>query len=86
MDFKTIRYFLMWNTILNGSILIIWTFLFAISADWIYQIHNKLFLITRDDFNSILYSLIGLFKIIFLIFNVVPLIVLTLMGRGSRHN
>lgn len=85
MNLNSIRYFFMWNTIINGIILIVWTIVLATSADFIYQIHDKLFPVSKEIIMSNIYLLLGLFKVVFLIFNVVPLVVFTLMSNGKHR-
>lgn len=81
MTYQTIIRFFMWNTIINGGILIFWTLVFMLSADFIYEIHSNMFFITRNDFNTLIYALVGLFKILFIILNVTPFITLLLIKQ-----
>jgi len=41
---------------------------------------SKWFPIPRETFNVVIYAFIGLFKIIFLFFNVVPYVALLIVG------
>lgn len=81
MNTKALTQFLMWNSIINGSILLIWTFLFMACPDFIYGFHTKIVPIPRDNFNVLIYGLIGLFKILIFIFNIVPLIALLILNN-----
>jgi len=40
--------------------------------DLVYRMQSKFFTISRETFNVVFYSFLGLFKIVFLVFNVVP--------------
>jgi hypothetical protein len=42
--------------------------------------HSKWFPMPREMFNVVIYSFIGLFKIVFLVFNVVPWVALLIIG------
>ena len=48
--------------------------------DLVYRTQSKFFSIPRETFNVIFYSFLGLFKIIFLFFNVVPYVVLLILS------
>jgi hypothetical protein len=50
------------------------------AGDWVYQIHSKWFSISRDAFNVAIYSFIGLYKILIIMFNLVPWIALSIAG------
>ena len=79
MDIQTLTTFFMWCTIINGGLLILWTAsMFA--PDLVYRTQSKLIPIPRETFNVVMYSFLGLFKIVFLVFNVVPYVVLLIVG------
>ena len=80
MDIQTLTTFFMWCTILNGGLLVLSSLICAFAGDLVYQIHSKWFSIPRETFNVVMYSLLGLFKIVFLVFNVVPYVALLILG------
>ncbi len=80
MDIQTLTTFFMWCSIINGGILALWTISFMFAPDLIYRLQNKWFPIPRETFSAIFYALIGLFKILFLVFNLVPYLALLVMG------
>ncbi|MFC1496986.1 DUF6868 family protein [Verrucomicrobiota bacterium] len=80
MNIATVRTFFMWCTILNGGLLILSSLILTFAGDWVYRKHSRWFPIPRDAFNVTIYSFIGLFKIFFLMFNLVPYIVLVIIG------
>ena len=80
MDIATVRTFFMWCTILNGGLLILSSLICTFAGDWVYRKHSKWYPIPRDAFNVAIYSFIGLFKIFFLTFNLVPYIALVIVG------
>lgn len=71
--------FFKWCTILNGGILTLWTAFCFFTPDLVYRLQNRFFPLPRETFNSIIYSFLGLFKIFFLMFNVVPFIALLII-------
>lgn len=72
MDICDVRNVFMWCSIINGVLLIFIFLLFSLMRDFIYQMHSKLFPISEDAFNVIIYSFISLYKILFIVFNLVP--------------
>ena len=72
MDITVITEFFMWCTILNGALLIFWTIMVISTPSLVYRTQTKWIPISRETFNTAMYSFLGLFKIFFLVFNVVP--------------
>jgi len=60
-------------------LLLLWTTFFIFAPDLVYRTQSKWFPIPRETFNVVMYSFIGLFKIVFIVFNVVPYIALLII-------
>lgn len=80
MDIQILTSFFMWCTIINGGILIFWTLFCAFAPDLVYRIQSTFFNIPRETFDIIIYSFIGLVKIAFLMFNLIPYLALLIIG------
>ncbi len=80
MDIQTLTGFFMWCTIINGGMLIFWSIMLMLTPDLVYRIQSKWFPVPRETFNVIIYAFLGLMKIVFLVFNVVPYIALRIVG------
>jgi len=80
MDIESITAFFMWCTILNVALLLLSSLFCLCAAHWIYGIHSKWFSISRETFNVAIYSFIALYKILVLVFNVIPYIALLIVG------
>lgn len=80
MDVESIRLFFMWCMILNVGLLLFSALMCICARDWIYGIHNQLFGISREAFNVAIYSFIGLYKILVIVFNVIPYVALLIIG------
>jgi hypothetical protein len=52
----------------------------AFAGDFVYRMHGKWFPMPRKRFNAVIYSFIGFYKIIVIVFNVVPWIALAKIG------
>ena len=80
MDIQTLTTFFMWCTVINGAMLSLWITTFMFAPDLVYRTQSIFFPIPRETFNVIFYAFLGLFKIIFLVFNVVPYVALLILG------
>jgi hypothetical protein len=80
MDIQFLTTFFMWCTIINGGILILWTLFFVFAPELVYRTQNKWIPVPRENYNVIMYSFLGVFKIVFLIFNLVPFVALLIVG------
>jgi len=80
MEIHTIRAFFMWCTIMNGVLLLLSGMICAFAGGWVYRVQSRWYPVTRDTFNVVIYSFIGLFKMLFLMFNLVPYIALVILG------
>ena len=79
MDTQTLTAFFMWCTIINASILVLWSGFSIFAPDWVYQSQRKWFPIPRETFDVVIYCFIGLFKVIFLVFNLAPYVALLIV-------
>ena len=80
MDVQILTEFFMWCTIIN-AVLLIWSFVIcALAGDLVYRIHTHWYSMPRETFTVVIYSLLGCFKVLFIVFNVVPWMVLLIVG------
>jgi len=80
MDIETLTRFFMWCTIMNGALLVLWTTMLVLAPDLVYRTQSKWFPIPRETFDVVIYAFLGLFKIVFLVFNVVPYLALLVVA------
>lgn len=80
MDIQTLTSFFMWCTIINMGILTLWTVFCVFTPELVYRLQSRFFPMPRETFNAIIYAFIGLFKVVILVFNVVPYIALLVIG------
>ena len=80
MDVHTLKTFFMWCTIIDGALLVLASLICILASDWVYRMHSCLFPMSREAFDLARYSFIGLFKILFFVFNVVPYVALLIVG------
>ena len=72
MDVQLLRSFFMWCTIINGALLALWTIVFMAMPGLVYRTQVAFFPIPRKTFDVVFYSFLAVFKILVLVFNVVP--------------
>ena len=80
MDIHTLTRFFLWCTIINGSLLLFWISISMLAQDLVYRTQSRWFPIPRETFVVVFYAYLGLFKILFLVFNVVPYVALLIVG------
>jgi hypothetical protein len=79
MEIQTVTRVFMWCTIINGSLLVLWILMCTLAPDLVYRMQSKWFPVPRETFNVVIYSFLGLFKIVFLFLNVVPYLALLIV-------
>jgi hypothetical protein len=79
MSVDTTRTILLWCTIIDYGILLIWFLFFLFLHDWLYRLHTRWFHLSRDQFDALHYAGMSIYKIGILLFNLVPLAVLWLV-------
>ena len=80
MDIQTVTDFFLWCTVINAVLLIFSAVLCTFALDWIYRVHSRWYSMPRETFTVVIYSFIGLYKILFIVFNIVPLAALSIIG------
>ena len=80
MSLETLTEFFKWCTIINGGLYILWVAFLTLMPDLTYRLQSAFVPLPRETYNVVIYSFLGLFKIIFLVFNVVPWVALSMIG------
>jgi hypothetical protein len=80
MSVEILSRFLLWCAVVNYALLIVWFLAFLLARGWIYGMHNKLFRVSVEQFNAINYAGIAFYKILILVFNLIPYIALRIIG------
>jgi len=80
MTIEGTRNFLLWCTVINYVVLLVWFLVFVFARDWIQGIHGRWFRLSREQFDALHYAGMSIFKIGILLFNLVPLVVLSILG------
>ena len=80
MSIEVARNFLLWCTVINCGILLVWFLFFALAHDWIQGIHGRWFHLSNDQFDAIHYAGMAIFKIGIILLNLVPFVVLCIVS------
>ena len=57
---------------MNMGLLMLSFLILVFAGDFVYRIHSKWFPMQRETFNVVVYSFIGIYKVIVFVFNIVP--------------
>ncbi|MBO6524254.1 MAG: hypothetical protein JJ971_10545 [Balneolaceae bacterium] len=76
MTYETLFDFLLWNTVFNIIVLAWWSVWLMTGGDFVYNMHSRWFEMSREDFNKLHYFGLAFYKLMIILFNVVPLLVL----------
>ncbi len=82
MDLDTLTDFFMWCTIIGGGLLVFSSLLCMALKNVIAKMHGKMFGLTPETTKTAVYGYIGLFKILWLVFAVIPWIALLIVNCG----
>ncbi len=79
MELVTLKEFFMWMTVVNFGVFM-WSAIMCIGCKgFIYRIHGKMFGLSQDTVNTMLYGFLGFYKIVFIVFVLIPWIALVIM-------
>ncbi|MCZ6837109.1 MAG: hypothetical protein O7G85_15145 [Planctomycetota bacterium] len=71
---------LLWCTLINFGVLIVWWLGFMLAHDWIYHLHTKWFNIGAKKFDAIHYAGMMYYKMAIFLFVFVPYLALLIAG------
>jgi hypothetical protein len=79
MTIDTLTNFFMWCTILNAGMFLLSLVLILALKNVAFKMHSKLFGITRAAYDATIYGFLGFWKVVIIVFNVVPWIALLIV-------
>ncbi len=80
MTLELVRDTLGWCAAINFGLLIVWFVGFLVARDWIRRLHGKIFKFSEESFDAIHYAGMAIFKLLIVVFNLVPYIALLIVG------
>ena len=75
-----LKHLLAWCLVINYTILIVWFVIFLLGRDWLTRIHGKMFGVPPEKINTMMYLLIGIYKLGILLLNLVPYLALRIVS------
>ena len=88
MSLKTLKTFFFWMTVINFLILMISTFGVVMLTQEMKVLHSKIFHISPDKLSQIYFEYLAWYKLLWMIFNLVPYISLrvVLANKGTTES
>jgi hypothetical protein len=80
MTIDMVRDVLLWCTVLNYGILLLWFLVFSLAHDWMYRFHGRWFRVSPEQFDGIHYAGIAFYKVGIFLFNLIPYVALRIVG------
>jgi hypothetical protein len=80
MSAESVRYFLLWSTVINLALLLWWNLLMLMPHAWMYRFWGRWFRLSAEQFDAINAAGIVLYKIGIILFNLVPYVALLIVG------
>jgi hypothetical protein len=80
MNNENIRHFLLWCTVIDYGVLLVWFLVFVFAHEAMHKVHSRWFQLSRDQFDALHYAGMSVFKIGIILFNLVPCVVLYIVG------
>lgn len=65
---------LQWSTLINAILLTVYAVMIMTARDFVYRMHSKAFPVSEEQFIAIHYAGIAFFKMLWMVFNLVPLL------------
>lgn len=83
MSWTAIHAFLFWCTLLNYGVLLLWFGVFCAAHAWLFRLHTRWFELSAERFDAVHYAGMACYKIGILLFNLVPLIAVSIITRNG---
>ena len=80
MSIEFIRHVLLWSTVINYGILLMWFFVFMSAHGWLQHFHGRWFRLSDGQFDALHYGAMAVYKIGVLLFNLTPWLALSILG------
>jgi len=81
MTLSQVTIFMGWVSVINLGLLFLWFFILTALKGVILPFHSQIFGLSVDDLSRIYFQYMVQFKILVIVFNVVPYIALKIMSR-----
>ena len=79
MTVETLREVLLWCTIINYGVLLLWFLFFWLGHDRMFRWHSRWFRLSLEQFDACHYASMSIYKMGIILFNLVPCIALRIV-------
>ncbi|MFG0334316.1 MAG: DUF6868 family protein [Maioricimonas sp. JB049] len=79
MDVPALRSFFLWCSVANICVIAVCVLLFLTVPDRIYEKTKRYFRISRRQFDTFVYAYLGMYKILVIVFNILPYVTLVIV-------
>jgi len=83
MNHLALSDFLLWCTILNYLVLLLWFVAFTGAHDWMFKLHGRWFRLTVAQFDALHYGGMAVYKVGILLLNLVPYVALNIVAHHA---
>lgn len=80
MTISEVQALLGWCLMINFVLLLWWWALLVMARGWLYRLHGRWFCLSESQFDAFHYGGIGVYKLLVLVFNLVPYLALRIMS------
>ena len=80
MELHVLREFFMWCTLINMGFLVCTAMMCVLCRPFIIRVHGKMFGLTEATINTMLYGYLAFYKIVFIVFCLIPYLALTIIN------
>jgi len=81
MSIAIARSMLLWCTLINYGVLVLWALLMLPPHGWLHRLCTRWYRVSPEQFDTVNFAGIVFYKILIIIFNLVPFIALLIVGR-----
>ncbi len=85
MLLQDLKPFLLYCTLINYTILLVWFAAFTFAHDVVYRLHRRWFDLPVETFDAIHYGGMAVYKIGVLLLNLAPLLALCMLSPAVGH-
>ena len=80
MGMVSLTQFFMWYTVINVAIYVVWVLFVLLEPDFVCRLQTKWIPISRETFNVMMYSFMGAFKVVIIVFCFIPYLSLVIIN------
>ena len=81
MKIEQIQKFLGWCTVLNFVLLGFTTLMLMIALDWAYSIHGKMFNVSFETYDALLFTYLAIWKALVIVFVFIPYLAIRIIRK-----